>query len=70
LPVEVHLVIEAVSASGEPTHPKANATKFVNEYRVLVRDHIPISTQEWHEPKKVKELVLSPTQRKMIFGLA
>jgi hypothetical protein len=36
-------------------HPKANATKFVTECGVLVRDHIPISTQEWHEPKKVKE---------------
>jgi hypothetical protein len=56
----VHLVIQAVSALGEPTHPKANATKFVNECGVLVRDHIPINTQEWHEPKK----------RKMIFGLA
>jgi hypothetical protein len=71
LPAEVHLVIEAVSASGEPTHPKVNATKFVNECGVLVRDHIPISTQEWHEPKKrSRELVLSPTKRKMIFGLA
>jgi hypothetical protein len=50
----VHLVIEAVSASGEPMHPKANTTKFVNECGVLVRDHIPISTQEWHEAKKVK----------------
>jgi hypothetical protein len=50
----VHLVIQAVSASGEPTYPKANVTKFVNECGVLVRDHIPISTQEWHEPKKVK----------------
>jgi hypothetical protein len=66
----VHLVIKAVSALGKPTHPKANATKFVNECGVLVRDHIPISTQEWHEPKKVKGIVLSPTQRRMIFGLA
>jgi hypothetical protein len=67
----VHLVIEAVSALGKPTHPKANTTKFVNESGVLVRYHIPISTQEWHEPKKrSRELVLSPTQRKMIFGLA
>jgi hypothetical protein len=54
LPAEVHLVIEAVSALGKPTHPKANATKCVNECGVLVRDHIPFSTQEWHEPKKVK----------------
>jgi hypothetical protein len=54
LPAEVHLVIEAVSALGEPTHPKENATKFVNECGVLIRVHIPIITQEWHEPKKVK----------------
>jgi hypothetical protein len=54
LPAEVHLIIEVVSASGETTHPKANATKFVNECRVLVRDHIPINTQEWNEPRKVK----------------
>jgi hypothetical protein len=54
LPAEVHLIIQVVSASGKPTHPKVNATKFVNECGVLVRDHIPISTQEWHEPKKVK----------------
>jgi hypothetical protein len=54
LPVEVPLVIEAISALGEPMHPPANATKFVNECGVLVRDHIPISTQEWHEPKKNK----------------
>jgi hypothetical protein len=50
----VHLVIEAVSALGEPMHPKANARKFVIECGVLVRDHIPISIQEWHEPKKFK----------------
>jgi hypothetical protein len=54
LPAEVHLIIEAISASGEPTHPRRNTTKFVTKCRVLVRDHIPISTQEWHEPKKVK----------------
>jgi hypothetical protein len=54
LPAEVHLVIEVVSASGEPTHPKVNATKIVTECGVLVMDHIPISTQEWHEPKMVK----------------
>jgi hypothetical protein len=53
LPAEVHLVIEVISASGKPTPPNVNATKFVNECGVLVRDHIPISTQEWHEPKKV-----------------
>jgi hypothetical protein len=50
----VHLIIEVVSASGEPTRPKGNTTKFVTECGVLVRDHIPINTQEWHAPKKVK----------------
>jgi hypothetical protein len=54
LPAEVHLIIEVVSALGKPTLPKVNATKFVNECGVLVMDHIPISTQESHDPKKVK----------------
>jgi hypothetical protein len=54
LPAEVHVIIEDVPASGEPMHPKGKATQFVTKCEVLVRDHIPISTQEWHDPKKVK----------------
>jgi hypothetical protein len=33
---------------------KEHATKFVNQCRVIVRDTIPITVQEWNEPKKAR----------------
>ena len=49
----VHLTIEVVSDDGEPLLPRANARSFVNQCGVIVRDNVPISIQEWNEPKKV-----------------
>ena len=35
-------------------HPKEHCRKFINQAGVLVRDHVPISIQEWHQPKKAE----------------
>jgi hypothetical protein len=34
--------------------PKQHATIFINQCGVIVRDMIPITVQEWHEPKKAR----------------
>lgn len=51
---DAHLIIEAVDADGKPTEPKANASKFVHQCGVVVRDNVPISIQEWNEPKNLE----------------
>ena len=43
--------IEAVRPNGEPLAPKKIADKFVRQCGVLVKDQLPISIQEWKEPK-------------------
>ena len=48
---DAHLTIEVVGPDGKPLLPKANATKFVNQCGVVVRDLVPISTREWIKPK-------------------
>ena len=48
---DAHLIIEIVSPEGEPTHPRQNASTFVTQCGVLVRDCIPITVQEWHKPR-------------------
>ena len=44
--------IDVISLSGVPVGPKSHADKFVGQCGVIVRDQIPISTQEWHKPKE------------------
>ena len=44
--------IDEVSLSGEPTAPLAHVKKWTAICGVVVRDQIPISTQEWHQPKE------------------
>ena len=51
---DAHLRIEVVSPEGKPLEPKTNASKFVHQCRVIVRDTIPISVQEWNKPAKVE----------------
>jgi hypothetical protein len=46
------LSIDVVAPDGEPLEPKQHATKLVNQCVVIVRDTIPITVQEWNEPKK------------------
>jgi hypothetical protein len=48
------LSIDVVSPDGKPLEPKQHATKFINQCRVIVRDMIPITVQEWNEPKKAR----------------
>ena len=43
--------IDSIKASGEPLTPKNIANKFVRQCGVLVKDQLPISIQEWKEPK-------------------
>jgi hypothetical protein len=46
------LSIDLVSPDGKPLEPKQHAIKFINQCGVIVRDMIPITVQEWQEPKK------------------
>jgi hypothetical protein len=48
------LSIDVVYPDGKPLEPKQHATKFINQCRVIVRDMIPITVQEWNEPKKAR----------------
>jgi len=48
---EGRLALIAFKDNGEPVHPKEHCRKFINQAGVLVRDHVPISIQEWHKPK-------------------
>jgi hypothetical protein len=48
------LTIDVVSPDGKPLEPKQHATKFLNQCGVIVRDMIPITVQEWNEPKKAR----------------
>ena len=37
---------------GKPMFPKKNATRFVHQCGVVVRNNVPICIQEWNKPKK------------------
>jgi hypothetical protein len=43
--------IEEIGEDGEPIAPMAHANKFTRQCRVLVRDNIPITLQEWKKTK-------------------
>ena len=44
--------IEKIAANGAPELPAAVFQKYVKQCGVLVRDHIPITVQEWIKPKE------------------
>ena len=44
-------MIDQVSASGEPLEPIDCRRKYINQCRVVVRYMVPISLEEWHQPK-------------------
>jgi hypothetical protein len=48
--------IDEVAADGEPIAPTQNARKFISQCRVIVRDNIPITIQEWNKPKEDREV--------------
>ena len=43
--------IDAIRTDGEPLVPKNITNKFVRQCGVLVKDILPLSIQEWKEPK-------------------
>jgi hypothetical protein len=47
--------ITEIAIDGEPISPKHHAKKFVSQCGVIVRDTIPITTQEWKKPAKADE---------------
>ena len=51
-----HLRIDVVDATGKPLAPEANAIKFVHQCRVIVRDNVDISIQEWVKPAKLERV--------------
>lgn len=44
--------IEAVRVDGRPTEPKKAGSKFIRQAGVLVRDQLPITIDQWNQPKK------------------
>ena len=44
--------IDAIKTDGEEILPKKNANKFIRQCRVIVRDQIPISIEEWKKAAK------------------
>ncbi|KAK1685088.1 hypothetical protein QYE76_045936 [Lolium multiflorum] len=48
---EGRLALTAFKDNGEPVEPKEFCRKFTSQSGVIVRDHVPISIQEWHKPK-------------------
>jgi hypothetical protein len=44
--------IDEIADTGKPITPEQHARMFVNQCGVLVRDHLPITIQEWNKPKK------------------
>ena len=46
--------IDVIGATGRPLEPEAMYTKFINQCGVVVRDSVPITVQEWHEPVKAR----------------
>ena len=44
--------IERVAEDGTPTAPPGVKNKMVKQCVVLVRDYIPITVREWHQPKE------------------
>ena len=46
--------IDVISETGRPLEPKKHYTKFINQCGVVVRDNVPITVQEWNEPKKAR----------------
>ena len=65
---DAHLIIEVFRADGTPLEPKANASKFVHQCRVVVRDNVPISIQERNEPKNIEGTSWVGNKLKMCFG--
>ena len=50
----MNLPIELVGPDGKPLLPEKNATKFVHQCGVVVRDNIPISIPLWYKPAKTE----------------
>ena len=46
-----YIITEVDPNTDEPLQTKNNAEKFINHYRVLVRDRVPISVREWKQKK-------------------
>ena len=46
--------IEEVGEDGEPIAPARHAKIFTRQCGVIVRDNVPITTQEWHQPKQAR----------------
>ena len=43
--------IEEIGVDGDVLHPEDVRQKFIKQLGVLVRDMIPITVQEWNQPK-------------------
>ena len=54
--------IESIKPSGEPLMPKNIANKWTRQCGVLVKDKLPISIQEWKEPRLNVQVLLGSTK--------
>ena len=58
--------ITEIAEDGEPIAPAAPARKFVSQCGVLVRDTIPITTQEWKKPANAEGVTYVDTRSKIM----
>ena len=64
--MEGRQVVTEVDAEGCPSAPVAASTKFVNQYGVIVRTRIPITTRLWKSSKpEEQQHVVPPHQKDM-----
>lgn len=64
---EGRLALTAFKDNGEPVHPKEFCRKFTSQAGVIVRDHVPISIQEWHKTKNAESRASYVNDRMKIF---
>ena len=57
--------IAEIAEDGEPIAPKAHAKKFVSQCGVIVRNTIPITTQEWKKPTNAEGVTYVDTRSKI-----
>ena len=54
--------------SGQPNAPQAHVKKWIAICGVIVRDNIPISTQEWHRPKEGNKTFVSDRAKELLWA--
>ena len=65
---DVKYNIDGIGLSVQPTAPEAHVKKWIAICGVIVRDNIPISTQEWHQPKEGNKTFVSDRAKELLWA--